>query len=158
MFLSERTVIHMQWHKDGERENKEVMVHPSDSDVCKALDNFDLEFAQDAINVGIGLATDGFTPFGDNTTSYSYWPVFVVPYNLPFSLCMKYEFMFLYLIIPCPDHPGPKLNVIQSLLKTREMLALVWRLMASHLLVIMQHRTPAGLCLVFHTIFLLLFA
>jgi hypothetical protein len=45
MFLSERTVIHMQWHKDGQRENKEVMVHPSDSDVWKALDNFDLEFA-----------------------------------------------------------------------------------------------------------------
>jgi hypothetical protein len=28
MFLSERTVINMRWHKDGERENKEVMVHP----------------------------------------------------------------------------------------------------------------------------------
>jgi hypothetical protein len=32
MFLSERAMIHMQWHKDGERENKEVMVHPSDLD------------------------------------------------------------------------------------------------------------------------------
>jgi hypothetical protein len=32
MFLSKRTMIHMRWHKDGERENKEVMVHPSDSD------------------------------------------------------------------------------------------------------------------------------
>jgi hypothetical protein len=28
MFLSERIAIHMQWHKDGERENKEVMVRP----------------------------------------------------------------------------------------------------------------------------------
>jgi cell division ATPase FtsA len=25
MFLSERTVIHMRWHKDGERKNKEVI-------------------------------------------------------------------------------------------------------------------------------------
>jgi hypothetical protein len=33
MFLSKRTMIHMRWHKDGERENNEVMVHPSDSDV-----------------------------------------------------------------------------------------------------------------------------
>jgi hypothetical protein len=34
----------MRWHKDGERENKEVMVHPLDSDAWKALDNFDIEF------------------------------------------------------------------------------------------------------------------
>jgi hypothetical protein len=71
MFLSERAMIHMQWHKDGERENKEVMVHPSDSDAWRALDNFDPEFARDARNVRIGLATDGFTPFSDNATSYS---------------------------------------------------------------------------------------
>jgi hypothetical protein len=62
----------MRCHKEGEIENKEVMVHPLDLDAWKALDNFDPEFARDARNVRIGLATDGFTPFGDNTTSYSY--------------------------------------------------------------------------------------
>jgi hypothetical protein len=62
----------MRWHKDGERENKEVIVHPSDGDVWNALDNFDPLFAQDASNVHIGLATNGFTPFGDNTASYYY--------------------------------------------------------------------------------------
>jgi hypothetical protein len=111
MFLSERTMIHMWWHKDSERENKEVMVHPSDSDTWKALDNFDLEFARDVRNVRIGLETDGFTPFGDNTASFSCWPMFVILYNLP-PMCMKYEFMFLCLIVPGPDHPGPKLNVM----------------------------------------------
>jgi hypothetical protein len=85
-----------------------VIVHPSDSDAWKALDNFDLEFARYMINVCIGLATDGFTPFGDNASSYSCWPMFVVPYNLPSSLCMKYEFIFLCLIVPGPDHPRPK--------------------------------------------------
>jgi hypothetical protein len=94
MFLSERTAIHMWWHKDGERENKEVMVHSSDSDVRKALDNFDTEFSRDTRNARIGVATNGFTLFGDNTTSYSCWPMFAVPYNLPPSLCLKYEFMF----------------------------------------------------------------
>jgi hypothetical protein len=44
MFLSKRTVIHMWWHKDGERKNKEVMMHPLDSDTWKALDNYDPEF------------------------------------------------------------------------------------------------------------------
>jgi hypothetical protein len=111
MFLLERTVVHMRWHKDGERENKEVIVHPSDSNVWKALDNFDLEFAQDMRNVRIGLATDSFTPFGDNTTLYSYWLMFIVPYNLP-PLCLKYEFMFLCLIVPGSNHPAPKLNVM----------------------------------------------
>jgi hypothetical protein len=72
MFLSKRTMIHMWWHKDDERKNKEVMMHPSDSDAWKALDNFDLEFARDVRNVCNGLATDSFTPFGDNATSYSY--------------------------------------------------------------------------------------
>jgi hypothetical protein len=105
MFLSERTVIHMRWHKDGEWEDKKVMVHPSDLYTWKALDNFDPKFARDARNIHIGLATDGFTLFGDNATSYFCWPVFVVPYNLPPSLCMKYEFMFLCLIIPGTDHP-----------------------------------------------------
>jgi hypothetical protein len=112
MFLSERTVIHMLWHKDGERENKNVMLHHSDSDTWKALDNFDPEVAQDTRNVRIGLAINSFTPFGDNVASYSCWPMFAIPYNLPHSLCMKYEFMFLYLVVSSPDHPGPKLNVM----------------------------------------------
>jgi hypothetical protein len=53
MFVSERTTIHMRWHKDGERQNKDVMVHPSDPHVWKVLDNFDPEFARDARNVRI---------------------------------------------------------------------------------------------------------
>jgi hypothetical protein len=52
------------------------------------------------------------TPFGNNATSYSCWPMFTIPYNLPPFLCMKYEFMFLCLIIHGPDHPRPKLNVM----------------------------------------------
>jgi hypothetical protein len=89
-----------------------VMVHPSDSDAWKALDNFDPEFTQDARNVCIGLATDSFTPFGDNATSYSCWPIFVVPYNFPPSLYMKYEFMFLCLVVPGPNHPRLNINMM----------------------------------------------
>jgi hypothetical protein len=90
------------------------MVHPLDGDTWKALCNFDPEFSQNARKVHIGLETDGFTHFDDNAASYSCWPVFVNPYNLPPSLCMKYEFMFLCLVILGPDHPGSKLNVIQK--------------------------------------------
>jgi hypothetical protein len=54
MFLSERTVIYMQWHKDCEKENKEVTVQSLDLDMWKDLDNFDPEFAQDTRNFRIG--------------------------------------------------------------------------------------------------------
>jgi hypothetical protein len=116
LFIMKKTTLHMRWHKEGERENNNVMVHPSDSEACKALENFDPYFARDAINVHIGLATDGFTPFTESATSYSCWVVFAIPYNLPPALCMKYEYMFLCLIIPGPDNPGPQLNVMMQLL------------------------------------------
>jgi hypothetical protein len=53
-------------------------VHPSDGDAWKALDNFDLDFASDARNVRIGLATDGFTPFNMTAASYSCWSVITI--------------------------------------------------------------------------------
>jgi hypothetical protein len=102
----------MRWHKEGVCENDELMAHPSDGDAWKALDTFDPDFAAEPRNVRIGLATDGFTSFGKMASLYSCWPVFVIPYNLPPSLCMKYEFIFLCLIIHGPCHPGKKLNVM----------------------------------------------
>jgi hypothetical protein len=88
------------------------MVHPSYGDAWKALDTFDPDFAAELRNARIGLATDGFTPFGQMASSYSCWLIFVIPYNLPPSLCMKYKFIFLCLIIPDPDHHGKKLNIM----------------------------------------------
>jgi hypothetical protein len=88
------------------------MVHPSNSEAWKALDDFDADFARDARNMRIGLATDGFSPYNMSVASYSYWPAFAIPYNLPSALCMKYEYMFLCLIIPGPNHPGTNLNVM----------------------------------------------
>jgi hypothetical protein len=102
----------MRWHKEGVRENDQVMVHPSDSEAWKALDDFDADFARDARNVCIGLATNGFLPYNMSAVSYSCWPVFAISYNLPPALCMKYEYMFLSLIIPCPDHPRININVM----------------------------------------------
>jgi hypothetical protein len=98
LFISKKIAMHMRWHKEGECENNNVMVHPSDGEAWKTLDNFDLDFARDARNVHIGLATHGFTPFTESATSYSCWSVSAIPYNLPPTLCMKYEHMFLCLI------------------------------------------------------------
>jgi hypothetical protein len=102
----------MRWHKEGIHENDILMVHPSDGEAQKVLDSFDVDFTSDARNVCFGLATDGFDPFSTNFAPYSCWSVFTIPYNLPHSLCMKYEFMFLCLIVPGLEAPGPRLNVM----------------------------------------------
>jgi hypothetical protein len=66
-----------------------VMVHPSNSEAWKVLDDFDLDFTKDAWNVRIGLARDGFSPYNMCASSYSCWPVFAISYNLPPTLCMS---------------------------------------------------------------------
>ena len=71
MFLSKKTAMHMRWHKEGVRDNDDLIVHPSDGDAWKALDTFDPDFAAELRNARIGLATDGFTPFGQMASSYS---------------------------------------------------------------------------------------
>jgi hypothetical protein len=104
LFLSNKTARHMRWHKEDVHENDQVMVHSSDSEAWKALDDFGADFARDARNVCIGLAMDGFTPYNTSAASYSCWSVFAISYNLPPSRCMKYEYMFMCLIISGPDH------------------------------------------------------
>jgi hypothetical protein len=107
LFISKKTAMHMRWHKEGEHDNSNMMVHPSDGEAWKTLDNFDLDFARDARNIRIGLATAGFTPFTESAISYSSWPVFAIPYNLSLALFLKYDHMFLCLIVPGPDNLGP---------------------------------------------------
>jgi hypothetical protein len=102
----------MRWHKEGVRENDPVMVHLSNSEAWKALDDLDLDFTRDARNVCIGLVMDVFSPYNTSASSYSYWFVFTIPYNLPPALCMKYEYMFSCLVIPGPGHPGSRINVM----------------------------------------------
>jgi hypothetical protein len=70
-FISKNTARHMRWHKEGVRENPNVMAHPADIDAWKALDAFDSSFADEVWNVCFGLATDGFSPFNLTATSYS---------------------------------------------------------------------------------------
>jgi hypothetical protein len=112
LFILKKTPRHMRWHKEGVRENDQVMVHLSDSEAWKALDDFHADFARDARNACIGLATDEFSPYNISAVSYSCWPIFAIPYNLPPALYMKYEYMFLCLIIPGLDHSRTNINVM----------------------------------------------
>jgi hypothetical protein len=103
LFISKNTTRHMRWHKEGVRENPDVMAHPADTNAWKALDAFDSSFADEVRNVRFDLATNGFSPFNLTAPSYSCWPVFAVPYNLLLALFMKYEFIFLCLVILGPN-------------------------------------------------------
>lgn len=86
------------------------MRHPVDSPAWKKVDRLWPAFADEKRNVRLGLATDGFNPFGMNDP-HSCWPVMLIPYNLPPSLCMAQDFTMLTLLIPGPYDPGHNIDV-----------------------------------------------
>ena len=75
------------------------------------MDKINDSFALEPRNVRLGLATDGFNPFGTMSVSYSTWPVLLFPYNLPPWMCMKRPYMFLTLLIPGPKGPSNDIDV-----------------------------------------------
>ena len=88
LYMSSKMAEHMRWHAtevsvDGK------MRHPRDGDAWKAFDRYFPDFAADPRNVRLGLASDGFNPFGSFNQAYSVWPVVLIPYNLPPWMCMK---------------------------------------------------------------------
>jgi hypothetical protein len=103
----------MRWHKEGKRDSEylDIMLHPVNSEAWEALDHFDLEFARDPKSVRLGLSTDGFQPHSETISSYSYWPVFVMPYDLSPNKCLKSGFIFFALAIPGPKEPNKQMNV-----------------------------------------------
>ncbi|XP_074300953.1 uncharacterized protein LOC141632293 [Silene latifolia] len=112
MFISSKLAVYIHWHKDRRRndDDNEIMRHPSDSEAWKDLDKRFPDFAADARNVRLGLATDGFNP-GGMSCRYSIWPVMVVPYNLPPWMCMKSDNIMLSLLIPGPKALGNDIDV-----------------------------------------------
>ena len=83
LYMTVESAKQMTWHKDGRRYSHEKLVHPSDGEAWKRFDLIHRAKAREARNVRISLATDGFNPYGMTTASYSCWPMFVIPLNLP---------------------------------------------------------------------------
>ncbi|CAN6568406.1 unnamed protein product [Malus baccata var. baccata] len=111
LYMSKHTAEHMRWHatecsKDG------FMRHPSDSPAWKHLDNLYSEFGSEIRNVRLGLASDGFNPFGKMRQDHIIWPVVLSVYNLPPWMCMKQpNLLLLSLLIPGPRSPGKEIDV-----------------------------------------------
>jgi len=74
--------------------------HPADGEAWKDFDRNYGWFAKDARNIRLGLATDGFNPFGKMSSSYSMWPVFLIPYNFPPWECVEQSNIIMGLLIP----------------------------------------------------------
>ncbi|XP_028965019.1 uncharacterized protein [Malus domestica] len=98
LYMSMHTATDMRWHKEG-WVNDDIMRHPADGEACKEFDRMYPDFAADLRNVRLGLATDGFNPFGVLNQNHSTWPVVLFPYNLPPWKYMKKEYMMLTLLI-----------------------------------------------------------
>ncbi|XP_075658886.1 uncharacterized protein LOC142628728 [Castanea sativa] len=110
LFLSSELATNMKWHATG-RTNDGVMRHPADFEVWKEFDDKHVEFASDPRNVRLGLAADGFNPYGNMSTTHSTCPVVLVPYNLPPWMCMKRSSLILSLVIPGPTSPVIAIDV-----------------------------------------------
>ena len=108
--MSETRASYMRWHKE-ELVVDGKMRHPADSKAWKHVDETYEWFAEDPRNVRLGLASDGFNPFGMLNVSYSCWPVILIPYNLPPWLCLKQSYWMLSMMIPGARSPGVSIDV-----------------------------------------------
>ena len=70
-----------------------------------------IEFSSDPRNVRLGLAVDGFNPYGNMSTTHSTWPVILISCNLPPCMCMKKSYFMLSLLISGPTSLGNDIDV-----------------------------------------------
>jgi len=114
LFMSSRTAPLMRWHEEGHTKDG-LLRHPADSPAWKHFDAMHRDFKLESRNVRLGLATDGFNPFGRMNVSYSIWPIFLIPYNLPSWICMKQSNFILSVLIPGKRSPGKDMDVYMQL-------------------------------------------
>ncbi|CAN0918590.1 hypothetical protein LINGRAHAP2_LOCUS30957 [Linum grandiflorum] len=108
LFMCSNTAKLMRWHAE-ERVVDGVLRHPADSLAWKEFDQRNSSFAEEIRNVRLGLASDGFNPFRSMNIVHSTWPVILVPYNLPPSMCMQQPFIFLSVLLMVQRLLGIKL-------------------------------------------------
>jgi len=97
--MSSEIAEHMRWHVSGSTDEG-IIRHPRDSKAWKTFDCKNPQFSSNPRNVQLGLATYGFNPYGNLSTSHSIWPVVLISYNLPPWMCMKQSSFILSMIIP----------------------------------------------------------
>ncbi|XP_045830720.1 uncharacterized protein LOC123922020 [Trifolium pratense] len=110
MYRNAEDAKHITWHAD-ERILDGMLRHPADSPQWAKIDDDYPDFGQEPRNLRLALSTDGMNPHGIQSCSHSTWPVILVIYNLPPSLCMKRKFLMLTMLISGPRQPGNDIDV-----------------------------------------------
>ncbi|KAJ9556448.1 LOW QUALITY PROTEIN: hypothetical protein OSB04_011062 [Centaurea solstitialis] len=82
LYCSRHTAKNMIWHSIG-RSQEGTMRHPVDGSSWKEFDRKYPNFSKEPQNVRLGLAADGFNPYGNMSSAHSTWPVVLTTYNLP---------------------------------------------------------------------------
>ena len=100
----------MRWH-DEQRTKDGLIRCPADAIFWKDFDSKHPLIGDDSRNFRLAATTDGFNPFRSTRSTYSIWPVFLIPYNLPPWMCMKRTNFILSLLIPGPKAPGGDMDV-----------------------------------------------
>jgi hypothetical protein len=112
-FVSTELSTQTRWHKEKRVVDDEVLRHPADGKAWKQFDDNFGWFSDDPRNIRLGIATDGFNPYSSNvSSSYSMWPVFVIPYNFPPWMCMDQSNFMLSLLIPGKHSSGKDFHVL----------------------------------------------
>ena len=71
MFASKKISEEAQWHKLKRKAVENELSHLADGEAWKDFDRQHDWFEEDLRNIRLGLATDGFNPFGKMSSSYS---------------------------------------------------------------------------------------
>ncbi|XP_060190507.1 uncharacterized protein LOC132619696 [Lycium barbarum] len=108
--MAKETAKKMRWHKE-ENIDDGVLRHPSDLIEWKSFSERHPTFSAELRNARLGLASDGFQPYGNMSSNHSIWPVVLVTYNLPPWDCMKNPYFMMTLPIRGPKCPGNEIDV-----------------------------------------------
>nr|GFB72819.1 hypothetical protein [Tanacetum cinerariifolium] len=111
LYKSSHTAKEMTWHATGKCTEPGKMQHPVDGKAWKDFDTKYSDFTTEPRIVQLGLAVNGFNPFGNLSQSYSMWLMILTTYNLPPWLCMKESYFMMTLLILGPKSLGKDIDV-----------------------------------------------
>lgn len=78
----------IRWHAQ-DRVDDGKLRNPTDVEAWMYLDHIFFTFRQNSQKVRLGLASNGFNPFGINSSGCLTWHVILMPYNMPTWICMN---------------------------------------------------------------------
>jgi hypothetical protein len=85
LFMTEESTKQMTWHKTSVRYSPDKMVHPSDGEAWESFNRKNPDKDDEAHNVHVALATDGFNPFGMMSAHTLVGPCSLSPQSPPGS-------------------------------------------------------------------------